>query len=208
MLKKLMSYDFKSIFKLWGIAALSTVALSLIGGSISTFFTANMFTEKEIPTPILIVAVIILVMVLLGFVAFAIFSEILVYFRFYKNLYTDEGYLTFTLPAKRQSILNSKVFLGFATISLTTIVLSINSFIMFVIAFGKYAFTKEALKELAELIKEFIEYEYSYFAIIYIIEALILLALAFITEQLLLFRQFSLFSTFSVSPVFTMYFGI
>lgn len=184
MLKKLMCYDFKSIFKLWGIAALSTVALSLIGGSISTFFTANMFTEKEIPTPILIVAVIILVMVLLGFVAFAIFSEILVYFRFYKNLYTDEGYLTFTLPAKRQSILNSKIFLGFATISLTTIVLSINSVIMFVIAFGKYAFTKEALKELAETIKDFIEYEYSYFAIIYIIEALILLALVTLVSVL------------------------
>ena len=91
MLKKLMRYDFKSVFKLWWIAALSTVVLSLIGGGISTFFTANMFTEKEIPTPILIVAVIVLIMVLLGFAAFAIFSEILVYFRFYKNLYTDEG---------------------------------------------------------------------------------------------------------------------
>ena len=31
------------------------------------------------------------------------------YLRFYKNLFTDEGYLTFTLPVKRHEILNAKL---------------------------------------------------------------------------------------------------
>ncbi len=184
MLRKLMKYDFKSVFRLWWIGAVSTVVLSVVGGFISTFFTANMYTEKEIPTPILVIGIMLLVVVYLGFAAFTIFSDVLCIVRFYKNFYSDEGYLTFTLPAKRQSILNSKVVLGFATSLSTGIVLGINSIIMFIIAFGKYAFTKEVIEELTALIKDIIENEFSYYIIIYLIEALVLLALIMLASIL------------------------
>lgn len=185
MLKKLMHYDFKSVFKLWWIAALSTFILSLVGGGISTFLTANFFTDKKIPIPIIVVAVIVLVMVFIGFAAFAVFSEILVYLRFYKNLYSDEGYLTFTLPAKRGTILNSKVLLGFVTTMSTLLVLGLNSTVMLVISCHKYIFTKEFLKHLSYFINEFLlEYEYNYFIIIYLIEAIVLCALIALTSLL------------------------
>ena len=41
-------------------------------------------------------------------IASAIVTWILIYLRFYRNLYTDEGYLTFTLPVSRGTLLASK----------------------------------------------------------------------------------------------------
>lgn len=173
MLKKLMRYDFKSVFKLWWIGAVSTLALSVIGGFIAEIFT----TEREIPEPIYVLAIFGAVLVYIGFIAFAIFSEILVYLRFYKNLYTDEGYLTFTLPAKRQSILNSKVFLGTVTSILTGIVLSIDSLIVTVISLRKEIFTPQFIKDIEEALEYFFEDQYYYYFFIYLIQALIIFAL-------------------------------
>ena len=173
MLKKLMRYDFKSVFKLWWIGAVSTVALSIIGGFIAEIFT----TERDIPEPIYVLAIFGAVLVYIGFIAFAIFSEILVYLRFYKNLYTDEGYLTFTLPAKRQSILNSKVFLGTVTSILTGIVLSIDSLIVTVISLRKEIFTPQFIKDIEEALEYFFEDQYYYYFFIYIVQALIIFAL-------------------------------
>lgn len=173
MLKKLMRYDFKSVFKLWWIGAVSTLALSVIGGFIAEIFT----TEREIPEPIYVLAIFGAVLVYIGFIAFAIFSEILVYLRFYKNLYTDEGYLTFTLPAKRQSILNSKVFLGTVTSILTGIVLSIDSLIVTVISLRKEIFTPQFIKDIEEALEYFFEDQYYYYFFIYLVQALIIFAL-------------------------------
>ena len=173
MLKKLMRYDFKSVFKLWWIGAVSTLALSVIGGFIAEIFT----TERDIPEPIYVLAIFGAVLVYIGFIAFAIFSEILVYLRFYKNLYTDEGYLTFTLPAKRQSILNSKVFLGTVTSILTGIVLSIDSLIVTVISLRKEIFTPQFIKDIEEALEYFFEDQYYYYFFIYLIQALIIFAL-------------------------------
>ena len=173
MLKKLMRYDFKSVFKLWWIGAVSTLALSIIGGFIAEIFT----TERDIPEPIYVLAIFGAVLVYIGFIAFAIFSEILVYLRFYKNLYTDEGYLTFTLPAKRQSILNSKVFLGTVTSILTGIVLSIDSLIVTVISLRKEIFTPQFIKDIEEALEYFFEDQYYYYFFIYLIQALIIFAL-------------------------------
>lgn len=180
MLKKLMRYDFKSVFKLWWIGALSTFVLSFIGGGFSTIF----YTEKEIPVPVTIVAVFAMIMVYIAYMAFGVFSDILVYVRFYKNFYTDQGYLTFTLPAKRQSILNSKVFLGFVTTTSTSLVLFINLLIVTVIGAHKYIFSKESLEELKIIFEEFAAYEYNYFFIIFLVEALVLFGLLILTGML------------------------
>ena len=46
---------------------------------------------------------------ILALIAYVFFSQILIMYRYYTNLFTDEGYLTFTLPAKTSSILTAKV---------------------------------------------------------------------------------------------------
>lgn len=177
MLKKLLYYDFKSVYKFWWIAALSTFALSFVGGfSLSVFIT-----EKELPVPVYIIAIFALILTAFAMFAFIVLSEILVYIRFYKNFFSDEGYLTFTLPAKRKSLLNSKILLGVTTSISTFVVNTINTLIMIVIAFHKEIFTKQFFKDLADLFTELFETIDPLFVILYVIEGIaifILLALS------------------------------
>ena len=57
---------------------------------------------------------------LLGFIAFLLSASaygigtiLLIMIRFYKNFFTDEAYLTFTLPVKRSTLFNSKLLTAF-----------------------------------------------------------------------------------------------
>ena len=180
MLRKLMKYDFKTVFKLWWIGAVTTFALSFAGGFLGEFFV----TEREIPEPILVVAIFGLVLVYIGFLAFGIFGDILVYLRYYKNLFTDEGYLTFTLPVKRQSILNSKIFLGLSTSVLSSTVITIDTIIVTLISYRSEIFTQQFFKDVMDFAKDFFDYKYYYFFFIYLIEALVILLLVVLASIL------------------------
>ena len=138
MLKKLLSYDFKALFKYWWIGALTTLALSAVGAGCGTILE----TEKELPGSVIVFATIGMVLVVLSIFAFIIFSELLVYVRFYKHLFTDEGYLTFTLPVKRHQILSSKLISGFVCCLLTFIVAAADAAIIILTTFKKDIFYK------------------------------------------------------------------
>ena len=126
MLKKLLSYDFKAIFKYWWIGALTTLVLSGVGAGCGSILEA----EMALPGSVIVFATIGMVLVVLSIFAFIIFSELLVYVRFYKHLFTDEGYLTFTLPVKRHQILSSKLISGFVCGLATVIVTVIDAAII------------------------------------------------------------------------------
>lgn len=136
MLKKLSRYDFKAIFKYWWIGALTTFILAFIGAGCGSILE----TERELPGSVLICATIGLVLIVLSFMAFAIMTALLVYIRFYKHLFSDEGYLTFTLPVKRNQILASKLLSGSVATFLTAIVTAINAAIIILATFNKDIF--------------------------------------------------------------------
>ena len=102
MLKKLLKYDLKAVFKYWWIAAISTLGLSVLGGFAVTVLRDTVSTEPEKKVPIIleILSSIALPLVYLGFIALGILTVIMIFARYYKNFFSDEGYLTFTLPVK------------------------------------------------------------------------------------------------------------
>ena len=155
MLKKLLSYDFKAIFKYWWIGALTTFVLSFVGAGCGTILE----TEKDLPSSVIVFATIGMVLVVLSIFAFIIFAELLVYVRFYKHLFTDEGYLTFTLPVKRHQILSSKLISGFVCCLSTLIVAVADAAIIILTTFKKEIFYKgwydELIKGVKELINDF-----------------------------------------------------
>ncbi len=55
-------------------------------------------------------------------IVFFIVTLVLILIRYYKNFFTDEGYLTFTLPVSRKALLNSKVFMAFFWMAMTVLV--------------------------------------------------------------------------------------
>lgn len=125
MLKKLLSYDLKSVFKYWWFGALTTFVLSFVGAGC----IAVNVSPKDLPDSAYAFATIGIILVVLSFTAFVVMTTLLVYIRFYKHLFSDEGYLTFTLPVKRNDLLTSKLITGSVATLSTVLVTFINTVI-------------------------------------------------------------------------------
>lgn len=104
MFKKLLKYDARSVAKYWWIAAVATLALAVVAGvSIRTLVLSEM---KSMLLSFSCMATVSIAMI--GIVTACTFTFILIYYRFYRNFFSDEGYLTFTLPVTRKELYLSK----------------------------------------------------------------------------------------------------
>ncbi len=151
MLRKLLKYDLRAIFKYWWVAAISTLAVSVVGG-VSLNILLRSVTEAN--AFVILLAYFGFLISILGLSAFMIASAIFIYLRFYKNFFSDEGYLTFTLPVKRSQLLNSKLIAAMTVLFSTFAVLLIDLTLIFMIAFGTEFINPEALKSIWAFIKE------------------------------------------------------
>ena len=117
MLKKCLKYDLKAVWPIWWIVALAVLAAGLIGCvCIRGLIEISNYTLTHDSTVFTVVGGITLGLVggIAGFaqIAFLTVSPILVYVHFYRNFFTDEGYLTFTLPVSRKTLYFSKTLNG------------------------------------------------------------------------------------------------
>lgn len=125
MFKKLLKYDMTSVWRLWWIAATIIPIASVVGALLLRFiistamknFSLDYVVEEEstdfIASLLIIVAVFAVFACIMAIALSFVLTMVLVYVRFYKNLFTDEGYLTFTLPVSRKQILLSKTVNAF-----------------------------------------------------------------------------------------------
>ncbi len=125
MFKKLLKYDFRALFKIWWIFAVIILSLSLISG----LLLSNSFNGYE-GALISFFAVMFSGFTIFGMFAFCISPLIISSIRFYKNLFSDEGYLTFTLPVKLKHIINSKLISTSVLHILSFLVVFISALIM------------------------------------------------------------------------------
>lgn len=165
MLKKLLKYDFKSVFKYWWIAAVSATALSVLGGFCLKILVDSTAEETVFQPPevLTISSSLLLMLTVMAISAFSVISAILLFVRFYKNFFTDEAYLTFTLPVKRSTHLNSKLILGFVTQLATGAVIILDAALIIVIGLADKIFKKEVWEEFLLLAKEFFKEVDGYF---------------------------------------------
>ncbi|MBE6684688.1 MAG: hypothetical protein E7592_03445 [Ruminococcaceae bacterium] len=171
MLKKLLKYDLRAIFKYWWILAVSSVGLAMIGGICLRTLVAS-DSEKTGPI-IVIISALGVVATVIGLSAFLIITEILIFVRFYKNFFTDEGYLTFTLPVKRSQLLNSKLITTLIANLATFIVLFID--ILLILAIGSPDFFRSEIWQLiGRSLRDCIQYMGAY-SFIYLIELIALI---------------------------------
>ena len=116
MLSKTLKQDILSILPIWlflsAVALFSSLAL---GAGISLINSEATGWADVIGVLLLIFTV----MLLSGyFIATFVFIGV----RFYRNFYTDEGYLTFTLPVRRSTLYFSKVLSGVIFMLATSLV--------------------------------------------------------------------------------------
>lgn len=133
MFGKLLKYDFRAIGRVWWIIAVSVVGISFVGSLAFRFLFE--FAETEETAGLFVVFAILSLMVCAVALAASVFvTLILVYLRFYKNLFTDEGYLTFTLPVTRSDLLRSKTVNAVIWTVLHTLLLGVCALIFLLIA--------------------------------------------------------------------------
>ena len=106
MLKKLLKHEFKYVWRIWWILAIVMFSLAVSGGLTQGFVKLaeeNSSFDSAANLSSMLLTLCIFCMV--GSV-FGLF--ILILTRFYNHMFTDEGYLTFTLPVSRRDVLLSK----------------------------------------------------------------------------------------------------
>lgn len=182
MLKKLLKYDLRAIFRLWWIAALVSVGIAVLGG----FAQSLIYNYPDVPNPISTIAGIMVFFTYFTMVGLALLTQILIFIRYYRNFFTDEGYLTFTLPAKRETLLNSKVLAGLISMVATGGVCALNCCIMYEIVFHEYIRSGEFAQEVSAFFREIPSDAVGYL-LIYGVEALIIIGLLLLLSVLFLY---------------------
>ncbi len=147
MLRKLFAYDFKAIGKtMWLFTAIAVVLATV---ACLAYVGMDMVMDEILDMPyyegeaydsgremalyaISTACGMAMVICIFGLVAYCVLGMIMILVRYYTNMFTDEGYLTFTLPVKTSTILNAKVLSGvtWLTIVLAVFFAGIFSFII------------------------------------------------------------------------------
>lgn len=153
MFAKLLKYDLRAILKYWWIAAVSSAVLSVAGGVCVRIL--NVDSEQFAIAQIF--AVLGLIVVIMGLGIFVVLNEVLILIRFYKHFFSDEGYLTFTLPVRKTSLLNSKLLSAMIFVVMTLAVVTADIFVILTIGIPEYIFAPEFLEQIAELLSLFVK---------------------------------------------------
>ncbi|MBR5272109.1 MAG: hypothetical protein IKU25_01755 [Clostridia bacterium] len=104
MFAKLLKHDCKAIFKYWWIVSVISAGVSLVAGIALSIMNVGYTAHNYIQTA----AIIIFFFCFFAIILLPLVTQLLTFIRFRKNFFTDEGYLTFTLPVNKSALLGSK----------------------------------------------------------------------------------------------------
>jgi len=130
MFAKLLKHEWKSTAGILGIFSIAALGVGILGAVILRILVT--FGESIVATE----SPLVLVLFALGMMLFFLFLALVVYgagtqffllYRFYKNKFTDQGYLTFTLPVNSHqiflsSLLNIVIWTTISTLVILTAV--------------------------------------------------------------------------------------
>ena len=166
-MRKMLKHDLRSVWRVWRIMAPILLVSAILCGLVmplskyfgfETYNILDLFAMQFIPVLGLIASVIQLaanpmawfaaqIMSMLPVVFFVI-TLILILIRYYKNFFTDEGYLTFTLPVSRTKLLNSKIIMAFFWMAMTAIVCFI-AYVLYWLCTTDIEYWREVISEFA-----------------------------------------------------------
>lgn len=107
MFAKLLKHELRSTGAVMGVLSLAALGLGLLGGLDLMFLVRFFETTEDENSAMAVLAVLLMLglfVIFLGLMAYAVGSSIFILIRFYRNKFTDEGYLTFTLPVNTHQI--------------------------------------------------------------------------------------------------------
>ena len=119
MLGKLIKYEFKNTAKVMLILYAFIVAISIVGSIVLRryWFPTNDSDIADIAT------VSVLVLYILAIFALFVITYVYMCIHFYKTMYSDQGYLTHTLPVRPLTTLHVKLFVSMIWMLLSFVLL-------------------------------------------------------------------------------------
>lgn len=119
MFAKLLKHEWRAVS-----GALSILSLAALGAAaVATIVLRLLISYGDKAPALSAIGGLLLFGSILALVAYAVGSLIFLLFRFFKSKYTDEGYLTFTLPVTNHQILLSSllIILAWSAITITVV---------------------------------------------------------------------------------------
>ena len=167
MLGKLIKHEWKATWKFPALISLFVVILTFLGvWSFKAPFWNNLVTGNLERLTFFDVAGFALLAMYFVYICIALYA-IMIYFaiRFYKNMYTDEGYLSHTLPVKPSAHILSKTFVS-GTWYLGSTILMLASMFWLLSSFVSTIFTSAGMTpaDMAELKAYGLDFSLSHFA--------------------------------------------
>lgn len=133
-MRKLLKYDVKSVFKFWWIAALAMLGVAALGGTSLRMLIALDYSSDD---PLTVASGFSgMAGVMASYIGLFAYLLVITFFllrRFYCHFFTDEGYLTFTLPVTRRQLLTSKVLMAWIYDALNWVVILASVALFFVV---------------------------------------------------------------------------
>lgn len=118
MLKKLIKYEWKNTSKMGGIILLAIAGMTLIGvlgiALPISYLSNETITDENGLFATLLIMTVMMSMMLCFFTLVGVSYGLMIYFgvRFYKTMYSEEGYLTHTLPVTPRQLFLSKTLVA------------------------------------------------------------------------------------------------
>lgn len=138
MLSKLIRHEFKSTWKM--IAILNLFIAVITGLGVLTIVSKIWNSESEhVVTFVVLSAVFYYISIIVVSLAASIYIAV----RYYKNLYTDEGYLMHTLPVTKHDLLISKTLTGSVYMLITSVMIMLSFIFMGLSIFYNLAPTEQ-----------------------------------------------------------------
>lgn len=130
MFAKLLKYEWKATAGTLGVFSLAALGVGVMA-TVLLRIIANF--SSEIPPLLWLPIGTMLGGCVMAILAYCIGTEIFLVIRFYKNKFTDEGYLTFTLPVTTHQIVWSSLinFIGWSLITVAVSGLTVGMTILF-----------------------------------------------------------------------------
>jgi len=159
MLKKLIKHEWKDTWTVGTVCTVIVVVLTIIGMII---FSLDIWEESagrnnDMAESFTAITIMLYVMMFIwGLIGVAFVVKYYFFYRYYKNLFTDHGYLMNTLPVKSTELINAKLIVAVIWQYITGLVIGIAIFCLILSVaggFGDLNFS-EFMQELNELFHE------------------------------------------------------
>lgn len=141
MFAKLLKYEWKSNAGLLGILSLAAMGVAVAAGFVLRSLidvserSWSDYGDSAVAAALTAPLTILLVFLVLALVAYVVGTEIIPLYRFYKSRFTDEGYLTFTLPVSGKEVFFSSYLSILLWFFISTLVVILGAVVILSIGF-------------------------------------------------------------------------